>query len=124
MVFHKQDCLACDARSLCTRSQENPRQITLPLHPQFEALRLARKEVETDDFKKQYAIRAGVEGTISQATTSLTMRRTRYRGLAKTHLQHLATATAINLQRALAWLDDRPKSRTPVSHFARLALAS
>jgi hypothetical protein len=29
----------------------------------------------------------------------LGMRRTRYRGLLKTHLQHIATATAINLQR-------------------------
>jgi hypothetical protein len=69
-------------------------------------------------------MRAGVEGTISQAVFALGMRRTRYRGLSKTHLQHVATSAAINLKRALAWLDGEPRSGTYRSHFARLALAA
>jgi transposase len=48
------------------------------------------------------------------------MRRTRYRGQAKTHLQHLATAAAINLKRALAWLGGVPRAKTYRSQFARL----
>lgn len=40
------------------------------------------------------------------------MRRTRYRGLAKTHLQHVGTAAAINVQRILDWLWEIPRSTT------------
>jgi transposase len=65
-----------------------------------------------------------VEGTVSQAAFALDMRRTRYRGLDKTHLQHIATAAAINLQRLVDWLLEIPRSITYRSHFAKLALAS
>jgi transposase len=122
--FHKQDCLACEARSQCTRSKVNPRQLTLPLRPQYLALVTARERQTTESFKQEYAVRSGVEGTVSQAVFSMGMRRTRYRGLAKTHLQHIATAAAINLQRALDWLLETPRSQTRKSHFARLALVS
>ena len=42
-------------------------------------------------------------------------------GLAKTHLQHLATAAAINLDRLGAWFEERPLAKARVSRFARLA---
>jgi hypothetical protein len=71
-----------------------------------------------------YKRRAGIEGTMSQAAFAFGMRRTRYRGLQKTHLHHLATAMAINLQRFVNWLWDIPRVKTRQSHFARLALAT
>ncbi len=74
----------------------------------------------SDAFKQRYKKRAGVEGTVSQAAFSFGLRRTRYRGLHKTHLQHLATAAAINLCRVVAWLDGVPRSETRSSHFGRL----
>ena len=40
-----------------------------------------------------------MEGTLSQGVRALGLRQSRYWGLAKTHLQHLATAAAINLDR-------------------------
>ena len=46
---------------------------------------------------------------------------TRYRGLPKTHLQHVATAAAINIDRIVAWLDERPRAQTRTSRFAALA---
>lgn len=46
--------------------------------------------------------------------------RTRYFGLAKTHLQHIATACAINLSRFFAWSNHVTKARTRISSFARL----
>ena len=49
------------------------------------------------------------------------LRRARYRGLAKTGLQSLATAAAINLDRLAAWLADRPLAPTRNSRFAALA---
>jgi transposase len=40
------------------------------------------------------------------------LRRSRYIGLAKTHLQHILIAVAINLVRVVAWLTDpRPQKR-------------
>jgi len=49
------------------------------------------------------------------------LRRTRFRGLAKTHLQHVATAAAINIDRIVAWLEERPRATTRTSRFAALA---
>jgi transposase len=49
------------------------------------------------------------------------LRRTRFRGLAKTHLPHVAIAAAINIDRLVAWLDARPRAKTRPSRFAALA---
>jgi hypothetical protein len=43
--------------------------------------------------------------------------------MAKTHLQHVAIAAAINLDRLVAWLDARPRATTRTSRFAALAPA-
>ena len=44
-------------------------------------------------------------------------------GMAKTHLQHVATAAAMNVDRIVAWLDARPRAQTRTSRFAALAPA-
>ena len=49
------------------------------------------------------------------------LRCARYRGLEKTHLQHVATAAAINMDRIVAWLEERPRATTRTSRFAALA---
>ncbi|WP_202972013.1 hypothetical protein [Moorena producens] len=41
-------------------------------------------------------------------------------GLAKTHLQHVMTATAINLKRLFAWVQGIPLAGTRISSFAAL----
>jgi transposase len=124
VLFDKKDCAGCAVRSRCTRSKAGPRELTLHPKAQHLALQAARERQQTDAFKALYKSRAGVEGTISQAVFALGMRRTRYRGLLKTHLQHIATATAINLQRLVDWLWEVPRSRTYKSPFARLAPAT
>ena len=50
------------------------------------------------------------------------MRHARYRGLPKTHLEHDASATALNLIRLDAWWNGRPLDRTRTSHLTRLEL--
>jgi Transposase DDE domain len=99
VLFHQKDCTGCAVRPRCTRSTTGPRELTL--HPQAQqvALQAARERQQTETFKEIYKRRAGIEGTMSQAAFVLGMRRTRYRGIKKTHLHHIATATAINLQR-------------------------
>lgn len=51
------------------------------------------------------------------------MRRTRYRGLGKVHLQHLITAAAINLMRVVDGLNGKERATTRISAFACLAAA-
>jgi len=52
------------------------------------------------------------------------MRRSRYIGLAKTHLQHVGIAAAINLVRVVAWLDGDELAPTRLSAFQRLYAAA
>lgn len=106
--FRKKDCGACRGRELCTHSKSGPRVLTIMPQDHFEALQAARAYQQTDDFRQQYAKRAGVEGTIGQAVNAYDIRQARYRGLAKTGLQHIATAVAINLQRIWSWLSGIP----------------
>ena len=71
--------------------------------------------------ERLYAQRAGVAGSLSQGVRAFGIRRTRYRKLAKTHLQQVVTAVAINIDRIAAWLEGRPFAATRISHFAALA---
>ncbi len=75
---------------------------------------------QTADYAKQYARRAGIEGTISQGVRACGLRRSRYVGLAKTHLGHVLTAAAINFRRVADWLAGVPASTTRRSAFALL----
>lgn len=122
--FKHSDCSDCAARARCTRSKSSSRGLTLQPRKRQLALQAAREREKTQVFKEQYARRAGVEGSISQAVDKLDMRRSRYRGIAKTHLQHVMTASAMNLMRVMAWLSGKPRSKTRVAPFAALALST
>lgn len=95
----------------------------LHVRPQaaHEALQARRHAQQTPEFRQQYARRAGIEGTLSQAVRGMGMRRARYDGLSKVQLQHVLTAVAINLVRIDAVLTQTPRGKTRRSHFARLA---
>jgi hypothetical protein len=60
----------------------------LPAPPGPRGLTAARAEQAGDDWQRRYRIRAGVEGTIAQATHVTGIRRARYLGLGKTRLEH------------------------------------
>src|SRR5499426_3446092 len=119
--FGLQDCRSCPTRPLCSRTQETGRTLHLPSQERFEALQAARVWYASEDGQEQYQCRAGVEGTLSQGVRAFGLRRSRYRGLEKTHLQHVATAAAINIDRLVAWLEERPRAKTRTSRFAALA---
>lgn len=116
--FSMTDCQACDQRADCTDGKR--RSLTLRPQEQHEALQARRQRQETIEFKQNYAKRAGVEGTMSQSVRRCGIRRTRYVGLPKTRLQHLATASALNIIRLADWLDEKPRAKTRCSAFARL----
>ena len=121
--FAKNSCLPCPVRKNCTRSSKGPRTLSFKPRAEFEVLQWARQREHTQAFKDQYAKRAGIEGTISQGTRSFDLRRSRYIGQAKTHLQHLLIATAMNLARFANWIMEIPRAATRTSAFAALALS-
>jgi transposase len=119
--FSEKDCQPCSARALCTRGKR--RNITLQQREEFEALRAAQIRQQQEDFQDKYAVRAGVEGTISQAAFAFGLRRARYRGEEKVRLEHLLTATALNLSRVFHWATGTKRSTTRRAAFAKLVAA-
>lgn len=114
-------CRACAFQVQCTKAKNGARTITFQPREQHEALQQVRKEQNTKAFWEKYAQRCGIEGTFSQAVRGYELRFARYIGLAKTNLQMLATATAINLHRLFDWWQRRPRTKTRTSAFAKLA---
>jgi transposase len=118
--FAPADCTPCPVRAQCTRAATQPRSLTLQPRAEHTAIQALRQRQRTPAFAARYAARAGIEGTLSQGVRAFGLRRARYRGLRKTHLQHVATAAAINISRLTDWLNGVPTSRTRTSHFAAL----
>ena len=122
--FARRDCTPCPFRGQCTKSEKEPRIIGRQAREHHESLQGARREQKTEGFRSSYAARAGIEGTHEQAIRRCGLRRCRYIGEAKAHLQHLLTAAAINLVRLSDWWAGTPLSRTRCSRFAALQPAA
>ncbi|NET54711.1 MAG: IS1182 family transposase [Symploca sp. SIO2E6] len=120
VVFDRHTCGSCSLRNNCTSSPRSPRKLKLRPQAEYEALAARRIEQLSPEFQQQYASRAGIEGTISQAVRRFDLRQTRYWGLAKTHLHNVATACAINLSRFFAFSNHRPLAQTRTSPLAAL----
>jgi transposase len=122
--FATATCRDCPMRAQCTHGQGG-RTLTLT-PPEVRAALLERRAVQhTPAFVQQYALRAGIEGTLSQAVRTTRLRRTPYRGLSKTHLHHVAIAAGLNLKRIVAHLhaqslDTPTRPARPKSPLARL----
>ncbi|MET7539619.1 transposase [Streptomyces sp. NPDC005507] len=103
--FAKTDCLPCPVRAQCTNSAIRPRALALlPTRELHEIQMRNRLDQQTEEWQRRYAIRAGIEATLSQNVRICGLRRTRYRGLARTHVQHVLTAMACNLTRVVGWI--------------------
>jgi transposase len=121
--FARKDCTPCPHRAQCTRAKKEPRLLGLQAREHYEALQAARQRQTTDAFAQQYAPRAGIESTHAQGIRRCGLRQARYRGLARTHLQHLATAAALNVVRLGEWFAGTPRAKTRCSPFAALKAA-
>jgi IS5 family transposase len=117
--FHPGTCKPCPARAQCTTARGG-RGLTLPPRDLYDLQATARAAQDGQDWQQDYKRRAGIEATISQAVTVTGCRRARYRGIAKTHLEHAYTAVALNLWRLDAYWNDTPIDRARTSHLARL----
>ncbi len=117
--FAASSCGSCPVHEQCTHSAA--RALSFRPRPQQEALQRRRAEQQTLDFKEAYQARAGIEGTISQGVRSCGLRHARYRGQAKSHLQNILTAVALNLSRLADWGEGLQPRRTRISRFVALA---
>src|SRR5215217_5175545 len=125
-MFSRTDWGACAARPLCTPAKAARRSVYFHPREEYEALNAARARMHDPAWKKRYRVRAGIEGTLSQGVRAFGLRafglrRSRYVGLAKTGLQQVCTAAAMNASRVVRWLDGVPRARTRVTRFAALA---
>jgi transposase len=116
--FSMKDCQPCASRVHCTRAKR--RTITVRRQDHHIALQAARARETSAAYTTEYARRAGIEGTLSQGTRAYGLRHARYIGEAKTHLQHVLTAAAINFVRIGNWLMKRPLAKTRTSAFQKL----
>ncbi len=111
-------CRRCPCHDLCTRSGR--RTLTLRPRAEYEALQVARQREKTEAFTDLRARRAGVEGTHAQAVRRCGVRRSRYIGQPRTHLQMVGIATALNVLRIEAWVMGTPTAKTRQPLFATL----
>lgn len=112
--FTKGQCQPCPVRTRCTTSHQSARNVGFPPRELRDLQVRVRAEQQTPDWKARYAVRSGVESTVNELVHGHGMRRCRYRGQQKTHLQHVFTAIAVNIER-LSGLpptgEDRPPRR-------------
>jgi hypothetical protein len=105
------------------RGGQQPAARTLALLPTRELHEIQtrnRLEQQTKDWQRRYAIRAGIEATLSQNVRTCGLRRSRYRGLARTHVQHVLTALACNLTRVADWIATPTTTRHRSTRFHAL----
>jgi len=124
-AFSRRDCRPCPIRQQCTLAKPDiPRRITIHLEPIHTARMAAHAAQDSDTWRKTYNARAGIEGTISEAVRGPNLRHSRYRGLAKTHLQNVFSAMAINVGRLGAHFDAKPTTQRRPTRIHELYLTS
>ncbi|WP_441248262.1 transposase [Kitasatospora sp. McL0602] len=104
--FTKSQCQPCPDRPRCT-SSSGARNVGFPPRELRDLQVRVRTEQQTPEWKARYAVRSGVEGTINEFAHGHGMRRCRYRGQPKAHVQHVLTAIAVNTER----LSGRPATQ-------------
>ena len=122
VLFSRKGCRTCPDRVECTGNSDG-RGRHLTLMPQLQQIQTrVRAQQDTPAWKKRYAIRAGCEATVSETVHAHGLRHCRYKGLAKTHVQHVLTALGTNIVRFFAYdpTDDHPRPARRVSHLQRL----
>ncbi|MGH3124449.1 MAG: IS1182 family transposase, partial [Streptosporangiaceae bacterium] len=94
--FAAATCAACPLRARCTTSASGR---SLHLNEHYPLLVARRAEAQTEAFRLRLHARPAIEATLSELVRRHGLRRHRYRGEAKRHLENLLKATACNLKR-------------------------
>jgi hypothetical protein len=73
--------------------------VGFPLRELHELQARNRADQQDPAWRKSYAVRSGIEGTVCELTRGHGMRHCRYRDQPKAHVQHVLTAIAVNIER-------------------------
>ena len=95
--FTKEQCQPCPARAACTTSGDGKRTVGFPPRDLLELQLRNRTDQQDPAWRKRYAVRSGIEGTVCELARGHGMRHCR--GQPKAHLQHVLTAIAVNIER-------------------------
>lgn len=116
------NCRTCCRIAQCVRSQKRAPRRTFTIRPQrhYQALQAARQRATTGALRQEYALRAGIEGTLSRCIRVTRLRRTRCISLARVHLAHFLTAVGLNMLRLSERFMETAPSKTRITLFARL----
>jgi transposase len=96
-------CAACPLRERCTKSKEGRH---VHLSPHWDRLQQERRLARTDEFRREYRHRAGIEATMSELVRRHGLRRSRYRSAPRRQLHAILAVTALNAKRLLRWALD------------------
>ncbi|MFH8485302.1 transposase [Streptomyces longisporoflavus] len=115
--FTKSQCRPCPARAQRTTTTDSARTVGFPPRELRDLQLRVRTEQQTPEWKGRYAARSAVEGTVNEFAHGHDMRRCRYRGQGKAHIQHVLTAIAVNIERLsrLPPAEETPTSRRPTA---------
>ncbi|MFE7266349.1 transposase [Streptomyces sp. NPDC057592] len=89
-----------------------------PPHP-HELQAPNRTDQQDRQWRQLYATRSGAEGVICQLVNGHQARRSRYHGLRKTHVQHVLTGIAINIERLASKAPAHAHSPRPPTAFQK-----
>ncbi|MFJ4859120.1 transposase [Streptomyces sp. NPDC088730] len=95
--FDARQCGRCPEQTGCPPGSF--RSLYFPARRLHELQAKNRADQQDANWRKLYGLRSGAEGTIEDFAHGYRGRRCRYHGLAKTHIQHVLTALAINVER-------------------------
>jgi transposase len=95
--FRRGDCGQCPMKPKCLGKEQKHRTLVVGEH--YTLIQSRRQEQTTQAFQEDMHHRNGVEGTISELVRAHGLRRSRYRGLAKTRLQNYMIGAACNIRR-------------------------
>src|SRR6266536_3111786 len=77
-AFSCRDCRPCPIRDQCTLADPNvPRRVTIHPEPVHQARMTAQRAQDTHQWRTTYNVRAGIEGTVSQAVRGPDLRHAR-----------------------------------------------
>lgn len=121
--FDAKHCGACPERTRCPVRQPNnarSRECRLDIRAELCARDQRWAQQQTDDWRRRYRIRAGVEGTMSELKRSHGLGRLRVRRMHRVRLQVALKATACNIKR---WARAHRALRGPVLVLAAVFAA-
>lgn len=114
VYFPKEKCASCRFKKNCTKNDY--RILHLKSKPVYRYMSKMREKQQTEEFQKEYSIRAGVEALQSQLI-KVHGRRTTMRTKPKVSLKMILAAAAVNVSRLIDWKNKGQKRTSRKSHY-------